>query len=180
MIIIGQGGGGGLCQRQLVRGRGESKSITNKGTNAKGKNREPNGQGTEREHQQSQHFERACCYCCSLKLECSQLVSRPCSVVPPNANNKVHPQTRKAHVSQSVEVDLFAHVAVGCQWHARNDVVVVPASEVLVLHGSAVVHCRVKDLGQLSVEHPGEMKRRTDNGEIVAAIGYGPYLRELT
>lgn len=66
---------------------------------------------------------------------------------------KVHPHAHGAQFSQSVEVDLFAHVPVGRRCDARDNVVVIPATEVLVLHSGAVVHGGVEDLGHLAVEH---------------------------
>lgn len=63
-------------------------------------------------------------------------------------------------VSQSVEVDLLAHVPVGRRCDARHDVVVIPAAEVLALHGGAVVHGGIEDLGHLAIEHPGIMPHR--------------------
>ena len=41
--------------------------------------------------------------------------------------------------------------------NTRHDVVVVPASEVFVLEGNAVVQLGVENLGQLSIKHPVEI-----------------------
>ena len=59
----------------------------------------------------------------------------------------------KVSYSQSVEVYLDADVAVGRGYHTRDDVVVVPAAEVLVLEKRAVVHLGVEACSERSVEH---------------------------
>ena len=51
---------------------------------------------------------------------------------------------------------------VGRGHHARHDVVVVPAPEVLVLETGAVVQPRVEESGQRSVEHSAGAIERWD------------------
>ena len=60
----------------------------------------------------------------------------------------------RSSFSQSVKVDLGTDVLERGRHHARHDVVVVPAPEVLVLEGGAVVYLVVENLRHLSVKHP--------------------------
>lgn len=59
-----------------------------------------------------------------------------------------------------VQVDLGADVVVGGRHNARHDVVVVPATEVLVLEAGTVVHLRVELLAQPCVKHPVQKFKR--------------------
>lgn len=61
---------------------------------------------------------------------------------------------------QSVEVDLGAHVRVGQRYDARHDVVVIPASEALLLEKCAVVQVTVESSGERSVEDPERESKR--------------------
>ena len=61
--------------------------------------------------------------------------------------------------SQSVDVDLGPDVCVGRGHDERDDVVVVPATEILVLEAGAVVYLAVEVRGQRSVEHPAQTTR---------------------
>ena len=59
-------------------------------------------------------------------------------------------------LSQSVNVDLGAHVGVPPRGDSGDDVVVVPAPEVFLLQGHAVVELGVELLGKRVIEYPAQ------------------------
>lgn len=71
--------------------------------------------------------------------------------------------------SQLVEVNLRAHVR-PVQRQARDDVVVVPAAEVFVPHGCAVVALGVEVRGSGRLKHPAWI---TTEKEVVLADVFG-------